>query len=214
MATLLRPCSRGRSCACSSDLARAALLAASMLVATPGRAEADWFVTPYLGVKFAADTNFVDLEQGANNTKLAVGAALGWLAEGPLGIEADVGYYPRFFERSSGSLVARSQVVTLMGSVILAVPRSLTRDSLRPFLSGGAGLMHVGIDDVASVFPVDSNLFAVNVGGGAVGALTNRTSVRFDLRYFKSVSTEETPRVGFGSTRLSFWRAAIGVTLQ
>jgi hypothetical protein len=185
-----------------------------LTVARVDTASAEWFVTPFIGFKFAGDTSFVDLEQGASNTKLTIGASAGWLGPGILGVEADFGYTPRFFERSSGNLVASSQVLTLMGNVVMTVPRALTGYSLRPFVSGGGGLMHVGIDDIAQAIPVDSNVFGIDVGGGAVGDLTNRTSVRFDLRYFKSVSQAEEDNVGFGPTRLSFWRAAVGLTIR
>jgi hypothetical protein len=178
-------------------------------------ARADWFVTPFIGVKFAGSTNFVDLETGgAENTKLTLGACAGVVSDGMLGVEADVGYSPRFFERASGSLIARSNVLTVMGNVIVTVPRSVTGYALRPFFSGGGGLMHVGIDDIANVFGVDSNLFGINVGGGAVGGLTARTSVRFDLRYFRTVTNESEDSVGFGATRLSFWRLGVGLTIR
>lgn len=183
-----------------------------LVQAAPARAE--WFVTPFLGVKFAGATNFVDLEQGARNAKVVFGGMAGFVGESILGVEADVAYYPRFFERSSGSLVARSNVLTLMGNLIVTAPRNWTGYSLRPFVSGGGGLMHVGIDDVANIFGVDTNLFAINVGGGAVGGLTARTSVRFDVRYFKSLTIEDVRSVGFGPTRISFWRLAVGLTVR
>jgi Outer membrane protein beta-barrel domain len=189
-------------------------LALVLVLASNRAAHADWFVTPYLGLKFAGATNFVDLEFGASNTKATLGVTAGVLSDGLFGVEADVGYTPRFFERSSGSLVASSQVFTVMGNLIVTVPRSLTGYSLRPFVSGGAGLMHVSIDDVAGVIPINSNLFGVNVGGGAVGGLTYRASIRFDLRYFKGVTTTEEEAVGLGRTTLSFWRAAVGLTIR
>ena len=50
-------------------------LVASALLVQPAAAE--WFVAPFLGVKFAGSTNFVDIEQGAGNTKLMFGATAG-----------------------------------------------------------------------------------------------------------------------------------------
>jgi hypothetical protein len=185
-----------------------------MLSAAAAPAEADWFVVPFIGVKLAGATSFVDLEQGASNTKVTFGAAAGVLGDGLLGTEVDFGYSPRFFERSSGSLVARSQVLTLMGNVIIAAPRDITGYSLRPFVSAGGGLMHVRIDDVANVFRVNSNLLGINVGGGAIGALTHRASIRFDARYLRSISSDDELSVGGGPARLSFWRAAVGITVR
>lgn len=188
------------------------ILALALLLTSPAVVSADWFITPFVGLKFAGDTNLVDLESGASNTKLTLGGIVGWLDERVLGFEADIGYSPRFFERSSGILVARSHVITVMGNVVLSVPQELTGDSLRPFISGGAGLMRIGIDDVAGLLPVNSNLFGVNIGGGATGRLTPVSSVRFELRYFKSVTNDdEAVREG---TSLSFWRAGVGLTLR
>ena len=189
-----------------------AFLVPALLLATPATASADWLITPFAGLKFAGDTNLVDLESGASNTKFTLGGIVGWIEPGVPGFEADVGYSPRFFERSSGILVARSHVITVMGNVVASLPQDVTGDSLRPFISGGAGYMRIGIDDVAGLLPVNSNLFGINVGGGATGRLTALSSLRFELRYFKSITNdEEAVREG---TSLSFWRAGVGLTLR
>lgn len=182
-----------------------------LLLPTPARA--DFFVTPFAGVKFAGNASIVELDFGASNTKFTIGGIAGVLGNGIFGVEADAAYVPRFFERSSGTLVTRSHVFTLMGNVIVAVPRTITGYSLRPFVSGGAGLMNVNIDDVLDVLPVNSNLFGINVGGGAVGPLTNLVDVRLELRWFKSLTSgNETPLLP--GTALSFWRAAVGLTIR
>jgi opacity protein-like surface antigen len=214
MATSRVPSLPGRSCACSSKsrVTATALLSACVLL-LPAPARADFFLTPFAAIKFAGSASIIDLESGASNTKFALGGMAGFLGDGVLGAEADVTYVPRFFERSSGSLVARSHVLTFMGNVMLAAPRSATQYSLRPFVSGGAGLMQINIDDVADVIPIDTNLFGVNVGGGATGPLTNMLDVRFELRWFKSVTTgDATPLLP--RSALSFWRAAIGFTIR
>jgi hypothetical protein len=189
-----------------------AALVVTLLTATP--ASADFFFTPFAGVKFAGDARLAaDLESGASNAKFTLGGTVGVLSDGLFGIEADVTYVPRFFERSSGSLVARSHVLTVMGNIMLAAPRSVTQYSLRPFVSGGAGLMRVNIDDVANVIPLDSNLFGINVGGGAIGPLSNSFDVRFELRWFKSVTTGNAETLLPGPA-LSFWRAAVGLSIR
>ena len=193
---------------------RAFAAAMTLSALTPAPAVADWFVTPFLGVKFAADTSFVDPDQGASNSRLTLGATAGWMGEGIFGVEGDVAYYPRFFERSSGTLVDRSNVATLMGNVIVAVPRDWTGYALRPYGSGGAGYMHIGIDSALDVFNVDADRFAFNVGGGAVGLLTARTDIRFDVRFFKSVSRDEDANIGLGPPSLRFWRATVGITIR
>jgi hypothetical protein len=184
-----------------------------MLFASAAPAHADFFFTPFAAVKFAGETSIIDLESGAGNTKFALGGMAGFLSDGLFGVEADVAYVPRFFERSTGNLVARSHVFTFMGNVMVAAPRSVTQYSLRPFVSGGAGLMRLNIDDRANLIPVDSTLFGVNVGGGAMGPLTNSFDVRFELRWFKSVTTGDVVPL-LPRSALSFWRAAIGLTIR
>ena len=95
----------------------------------------------------------------------------------------------RVVARNSAALVARSHVYTMMGNVMLAVPRGVTGYSLRPVLSGGAGLMHVSISDIAGIAAIDANMFGVNIGGGALGPISSVLDVRFDLRWFKSVTS-------------------------
>lgn len=195
---------------CSARVAAAALVL-SLFASVP--AHADFFITPFAGIKFAGDASIVELDFGASNTKFTLGGMVGVLGEGIFGVEADVAYVPRFFERSTGTLVTRSHVLTVMGNVIVAVPRTITGYSLRPFVSGGAGLMQVNIDDLIDVLPVDSNLFGINVGGGAMGPLTNLVDVRLELRWFKSLTTgNETPLLP--RSALSFWRAAVGLTIR
>ena len=182
-----------------------------LATATPARA--DFFVIPFAGVKFAGEAAIADPDSGAGNAKFTLGGMVGVLGDGPFGVEADVGYVPRFFERSAGTIVLRSHVFTAMGNVMVAVPRSVTGYSLRPFVSGGAGLMHVGISDVLEIVAVDTNLFGINVGGGAVGPLSNVLDVRFDLRWFKSVTSggERPLRPG---APLAFWRFAVGLSIR
>jgi opacity protein-like surface antigen len=195
---------------------RARLLLFVWLVAwlSPAAAEADWLITPFVGVKFAGDTNLIDLDQAAGEPKLVIGGSAALLGAGLLGAELDVGYSPRFFERSDPNLLVRSSsVTTIFGSVLVAVPLAVTRESLRPYAVGGLGLIHAETEDVLDIIRIDSNLFGLAVGGGIIGALSDRTSVRLDLRHFRTLSREG-EAVLVGTTRLSFWRASAGVTFR
>jgi hypothetical protein len=192
---------------------RVAAFALVVVVVTASPVAADWFVAPFIGLKFAGDTNLVNLDQGAGDTKLMFGATAGFVGDGILGFEGDFGYSPRFFEAERTGLVARSYVLTLMGNIIVTLPRSVTGLSLRPFISGGGGLLRAAVNDVVGALDFSTNLFGINAGGGAVGALSNRTSVRFELRYFKNV-TEGEDALGFGPTHLGFWRTNVGITVR
>lgn len=194
---------------------RLLLLAGLMAAVLPAPAAADWLVTPYIGLKFGGETNLVDLEDAAGDTKLTLGASFSRLGDGILGLEVDFGYAPSYFQRGDGpDLVSGSAVTTLTGNVIVAVPRRLIGESLRPYVLGGVGLIHVREDYVGDVFRVNSNLLGWTVGAGAIGPLTNRTSLRFEVRRFANLSGQAEPVVGTLRARLDFWRATVGLTVR
>jgi opacity protein-like surface antigen len=190
-----------------------ALVAVLSACLVPSTAAADWLITPFLGTAFGGDTNFVVLGRGVPK-KFTFGGSVALLSDRVFGVEFDVGHSPHFFEPDLAKLVVRSQVTTLSGSVIAAVPLAVTQESLRPYVVGGLGLMHANIDDFAQVFPVDNNLLAMTIGGGAIGLITNRTGVRFEIRQFKNLRREPNPVTGTGSAQLSFWRATAGVVIK
>jgi len=192
-------------------------LAALLLVLTVGvsAVSADWLLVPFLGVKIDGQTNLIDIDQAAGAVKMATGVSVLLVGNGPIGVEADVGYLPGFFDsKERGGLVAHSNVTTLTGNVLVTVPASFSRDSLRPYVVGGVGLMHTGIGDRLDIFTVSSNFLALGVGGGAIGRLTPRTSLRFDLRRFQNLTEARGQVVGFGPSRLTFWRASVGLAFR
>jgi hypothetical protein len=58
------------------------------------------------------------------------------------------------------------------------------------------------------LFPVSGNLVGFSVGGGAMGRLTDRTSLRFEVRHIHSIGGE---LPGFFETEVSYWRATAGI---
>ncbi|MBI4887265.1 MAG: hypothetical protein HY824_09240 [Acidobacteria bacterium] len=201
----------GRAAAPGARLAALVCLLAAWPAA---EARADWLITPFLGGSFAPETTFLIFEEGAGR-KLTLGASAALLTDGVLGIEAEVGHTPRFFEGDNPlGLVLTSRVTTLTGNLILAVPLAVTRESLRPYVVGGLGLMQARSSHAAGLFPVDENRLGLTLGGGAIGFVSNRTGLRFDLRHIKAVSGANGPLARPGISRLSFWRATVGVVLR
>lgn len=179
----------------------------------PSSAAADWFLTPFYGVTFGGETSLVDPENAAGTTKQVFGGSISLLPSGILGVEGDIGYIPGFFQRDNGLIVNDSRLITVMGSVIVTTPLSWTRESLRPYIVGGAGLMRASLSDTLGAFRVTDNFLAIGVGGGVMGFFNDRTGVRFELRYFSSVGRPEAT-ASFGNVRLSQWRASIGLVLK
>lgn len=181
----------------------------------PSTASADWFLTPFYGVTFGTSTSLLDLDGATGQTKQVFGGSVSLISSGLFGVEADVGYHPGFFSRGDREgVVASSKLWTLSGNVVIAAPLGWTRESLRPYFVGGAGLMRASVNDILDVVQID-NMLAIDVGGGVIGFFNDRTGVRFELRYFTTVNgPDPTVTASFGTARLSQWRATVGLVLK
>jgi len=203
-----RPRNRGRRAA----VTLAALTA--VLLYRPVSAAAEWQLKPFLGVTFGGNTTFVDPDHAAGDANVALGLGAALLGD-VVGVDADLGYAPGFFQSGEEHLVVRSRVTTLTGNVVIALPRRLTQYTLRPYFVGGAGLMRVRIDTFADVLKVSSSLLATDVGAGVTGFLTDRIGLNWDLRRFASRS-KNAPLTGIsiGPEDLSFWRASMALAIR
>lgn len=177
-----------------------------------GASAAEWQLRPFAGVKFGGDTTFVDLDEAIGRPRLTFGGNVLLLGE-VFGVEVDVGYTPNSFNGDRG-LILKSHTSTLMGSAVVALPRHISRYTLRPYAVGGAGLVRVSFGDYFGAIPVDDTLAGINVGGGATGFLTDRVGLNWELRYFRTLQSAETTGLSFGAEALSFWRATMGVTIR
>jgi hypothetical protein len=190
------------------------LLTALCVFGDASSARADFLVTPFVGGVFGGRTTLLDLDTGAASARhWTFGGSAAWLSDQVLGVEADFATVPGFFQNSSGTgLVTDSRVTTLTGNVLAAMPLSITRESLRPYVSGGLGLMHASVEDLIGLNE-SGDWLGLQIGGGAIGLITERAGVRFDLRHCRALSRDTTLR-GERTAKLSFWRATVGVTLR
>jgi hypothetical protein len=112
-------------------------------------------------------------------------------------------------------LVRESSVTTLLGNIVVALPRHLDEYGLRPYFVEGAGLMRVRIDHQLGVLQVENTLPAVDIGGGVTGFLTDRLGVSWDVRHVRSIGgTAGGQGVSFGREQLSFWRAYTALAVR
>ena len=194
-------------------LVRAAILTAACVGGSSLTAHADLIFTPFVGKTFGAQQTLNTTSNVDKQTWL-VGASATWLTSKVLGAEVDFGYAPRFF--GSDQLLNRpgNNALSLTGNVLLAVPLSVTRESLRPYVSAGMGMLHAGVDDQAGIGTVDRNLVAMSIGGGALGFLNPRVGVRFDLRTVRSTSRGLNNSTLLTEPRLGYWRATVGVAIR
>ncbi|HET7698241.1 MAG TPA: outer membrane beta-barrel protein [Vicinamibacterales bacterium] len=205
---------------------RAAVLACALLLAAPAAASAEWQITPMIGVTFAGKTTITDPDQGTSNRHPALAGSVALLSGGVLGVEGVVSLTPRFFENrdmrtlltpsGQSPIVDSSYAFAMMGNVVVAAPQKWTEYFLRPFVSGGFGLLRVSKVEGADLLSTNLNLFAYNVGGGAVGFLTRHTGVRFDVRYYSTVTgTYHGPiALGDGDVHVRYMTASLGVVIR
>ena len=180
----------------------------------PRDAEADWLLTAFVGTMFGSETTFLVFEEGARR-KLTAGGSVALLSDAVFGVEAEVAHTPGFFQGDDPlDLVLTSRVTTISGSVIVAAPLAVVRESLRPYFAGGLGLLQARSQDLVGFLPLEQNLLGLNVGGGVIGLVSDRTGLRFDLRYIKAISGEDGPFARPGRSRLSFWRATVGLVIR
>ncbi|HEX6976520.1 MAG TPA: hypothetical protein VF147_19065 [Vicinamibacterales bacterium] len=201
------------------------VVCALAVVACPRPAAAEWQFAPFFGWEFGGHTSLLDLEAATDKTHRAFGGTVTFLRRGPLGFEAIAVYVPGYFNdpKRSGQidLTSASRTYALMGNVVFAAPQGWNEYGLRPYASGGVGLMNAKedlLDPAGSVLlQVNQNLFGLNVGGGAVGFLSDHTGLRFDLRFFTNVrnfTNDEAQTVNTERTHLRYWVASVGLVLR
>jgi Outer membrane protein beta-barrel domain len=191
---------------------RRALLAGALLVLAAAPASAEWQVKPFIAGTYGGDTTFLFVQQSDNHGHVAFGVSGLWLGE-IFGLEGDWGHTPSFFEGTGAPLVTESGVTTLTGNVVVAVPRRLAQYTLRPYVVGGAGIMHVRYDTILGLQTL-SNLQVMDLGGGVTGFLTQHVGVSWDVRYFRSVDRTREQGSSFTSEHLSFWRLNMAVAIR
>ncbi|HEV8393780.1 MAG TPA: outer membrane beta-barrel protein [Vicinamibacterales bacterium] len=193
-------------------LVRTTVLTAVCLCALSLPAHADLIFTPFVGKTFGSQQTLT-LIGNVDKKAWIIGGSAAWLTSKVLGAEVDFGYSPRFFNNQF-QLLSGSNVLSLTGNVILAVPLSVTRESLRPYVTAGMGVIHAGAEDNAGVSTLDTTRLAMSVGGGAIGFLTPRAGVRFDLRHIRSTANGVETSTLLTVPQLGFWRATIGVAIR
>jgi hypothetical protein len=175
---------------------------------------ADRQIRPFVGFTFGGRTTLVDLENAADKHHAMIGVTTAILGD-IVGVDVDLARGPGFFQSGDLHLVLQSSVTTLMGNVVIAAPRHLTEYTLRPYLVGGLGVMRVNALDYFGVLQIADSFLAYDIGGGAIGFVTNRIGVCWDVRRFRNVvRSGQTRGVSVDTERLSYWRATMGLAIR
>ena len=138
------------------------VLALMVFVAAPAKASADWLFTPFFGMNWGGNAEFTDFAgdfEDEFEQKMNFGASLSWMGAGAFGFEVDFGYSPNFFQNTAGDddfEYGDSNVTTLMANLKVGAPfGGQTGGGIRPYASGGLGLIKSRIDDPDDLFELD-----------------------------------------------------------
>jgi hypothetical protein len=194
-------------------------LCAVLLFGFARTAQAEWQFTPMVGLTMFGNTSLFDPEKGSSERHRHFGGSVAFLGGGILGAEVLTIWTPGFFQTSNPEFqfLESSRTVVVMGNVVLTAPRRWTEYSLRPYVSGGLGLMHASTTEVQrgpGILPIDVSVVGFNIGGGAVGFLSQRTGLRFDFRYHTTLNRLEEDAPAFGPVHLRYVTASIGVVFR
>lgn len=141
------------------------------------------------------------------------------MGAGVIGWEVDFGWAPNFFEETTGAgdfEFGDNNVTTLMGNVLVGIPvGGQSGPGIRPYATGGVGLIRSRIDGGDFFDDLSSNDFGFNVGAGVHGFFTDNVGIRGDVRYFRSLEDNEPDdEFDLAISDFDFWRATVGVTFR
>jgi hypothetical protein len=182
-------------------------------MATPAPAAAEWQIAPTIGITFGGKTTLQDLENASGNLHPTFGIVGTYLTSGIIGFEGIAALTPGFFQAGS-DIIETSRTSAIMGNVVITVPPRWAEYSLRPFISGGIGLMRSSQVDKREVLPVSSNVAGFNIGGGAVGYFSKTTGVRFDFRYYRNLRGVDQGPIAVGDVHLRYMTATVGFVFR
>lgn len=179
-------------------------------LAQPAAASADVLLTPYAGLTFGSKTG--DDEVGAVldlDNRWVLGGSMAIIGANGLGFEVDLGFIPDFFAPKDLDIdiLGTNNVTTFMGNVMFVG----STGGIRPYVTGGAGLIRSQLGDFGELFDATESSLGVNVGGGLILG-SGRISLRGDVRYFRNVSESDDPLIDEALKDMRFWRSTVGVS--
>jgi len=187
----------------------AALFAALFLFAGARPANAQGFISPFIGYNFGGDAGCPEITNCADK-RTDYGVSVGALGS-LVGIEFELGYTPNFFGETSGQT---SNVLTFMGNFMLA-PKI---GPVQPYGLGGLGLIKTKVEGLGA--DNDQNQFGWDIGGGLMVFFGEHVGVRGDVRYFHSfqvldfLNVAGLPPLGLGGQKLDYGRAAAAIVFK
>ncbi len=200
-------------------LTAGALSLAILLLPAPGHA--DVLLTPFVGANVGGSSASAIADLVGNTSRTTFGGSIAIMSGGVFGIEADLGYTPRFFgtdlEVAGIPLsLARNNVLTAMVNLTAGVPlQGGSGLGIRPYAVGGVGLIRQQLSAAAGLVNYDANDIGYNVGGGVVLFLSRNVGIRGDVRHFRSIGANPViDLIDLQPGAFNYSRATVGVTFR
>jgi hypothetical protein len=187
------------------------------VLSTAVPAQAEWVVTPSLGVNLAGDAEF---------RRGGPGGSVGFFGD-RLGFELDIQRYHHFFKDENVDLVPNNcrpgispgtactdlntDAWGVMGNVV--APLRGRGAKWRPYGAAGLGVIHAWVEGPGDQYDVEQDDLALNLGGGVMHSLNGLVGLRGDLRYFHAFVDEDKREGGYFKD-YGFLRATVGVTFS
>jgi len=192
-------------------MVRKHLLAMAVVLLLPGVARADWLFTPYGGMTFGKDAS--------NLEHFNWGVDAGWMGHGIVGFDVDFNHTPNFFEPKDATntteLFGSNNVTSLMGNLLIGAPIGGQKGGgVRPYVSGGIGLLKSNVPGASDFLTISSNDFGMNFGFGAHVFASDHVGFRGDVRYLRSLQKNDSTVTNFALGNFDFWRWTVGVTFR
>ncbi len=182
------------------------LLTGALSAAVPAAAQAQGFISPFIGFDFGGDSGCPtarDCEDKNSN----IGIGFGTMGA-VVGFEAELGYARDFFGEAPGQ---SSNVLTFMSNLIIG-PKI---GPVRPYVLGGLGLIKTHVELTgASLLETDNNSFGWDLGAGLMVMFGEHVGVRGDLRKFSSFQERSILGFTLSNEKLGFNRAAAALVLS
>ena len=182
------------------------ILAALILVCGARQANAQGFISPFLGYNFSGDSGCPQIT-GCEDKHANYGVAFGALGSF-VGFEAEFGHTNDFFGASS---VQSTSVLTFMANLMLA-PKI---GPIQPYGLGGIGLIRTSVESAGQ--NDDENQIGWDLGGGLIGFFSSHVGLRGDVRYFHAfeiLDFSRFPNLPIRETKLDFGRVSAAVVFK
>ena len=201
------------------------LFAASVIAAAyaflPAAARADVLLTPFVGGNFGGSASAPLADLAGDPSRTTFGGSVAFMSNGIFGLEADLGYTPRFFGRDLdvGNVpidIVRNNVLNAMVNLTAGVPlESHNGTGIRPYAVGGIGVIRQQFDVVGGLASYDANDIGFDVGGGVQIFVSRNVGIRGDVRHFRTLGGNTViDLLDLQPGAFNFTRATVGVTFR